>query len=393
MKILIITNAFPNSAEETRGIFTYQIVKALEKKCDVEVIAPLPWVPPFIGGSKHPYTKVPSKEIMGGIVVYHPRYLVIPKILGFMHAVFMYFPLLNLVKKLELNERIDLINAHWIFPDGVAATWAAKQLHKPIVLTALGCDINLYSTMMLRRIQITKALKRVSYITAVSNGLKDTIIAMHTPKKEVKVIQNGVDPELFRILDRKVTRKRLGLPLDRWIIVTVGSQDEVKGTKHLIQALYIMKGKIETLPLLILIGDGPLRGDLISQGDRLGISENLLFLGRMPHKEIPLWMNAADVFCLPSIREGHPNVVIEALACGTPAVASNVGAIPGIIEGDNGKICRVGDSRSLCEQLLDALQIAWDRKSIRRTVEKTDWAHCAREYYELYCMVMRRTQG
>ena len=104
MKVLVITNLFPNSAEKTRGIFTYQIVKALQRKCVVGVVAPLPWLPPFfrdIGAAKYPHANVPLKETIEDIAVHHPRYLVIPKILGFLHALFLFFPLLQLVKKIE----------------------------------------------------------------------------------------------------------------------------------------------------------------------------------------------------------------------------------------------------------------------------------------------------
>ena len=173
--MLIITNAFPNHAEKTRGIFTYQIVKALQKKCDIEVVAPLPWVPPFLKKkclSQYSHANVPVKEKIGGIQIYHPRYLVIPKVFGFMHAILMFPVLFRLTKRLERKQHFALINAHWIFPDGVAATWVGKILKKPVVLTALGCDINHYSMMMLRRFQISSALRQAIGITTKSNALK-----------------------------------------------------------------------------------------------------------------------------------------------------------------------------------------------------------------------------
>ena len=393
MKVLIITNAFPSSAEETRGIFTYQIANALKSKCDIEVIAPLPWIPPFLKNaavSKYPYANVPEKETVGDIKVHHPRYLVIPKILGFMHAVFMFFPLLRLVEKLSRSDKIDLIYARWIFPDGAAATWVGEKLHIPVIVTAMGCDINLFSTMRFRRFQICRALKRVSFITAVSNNLKEKILSLNVPIQKVKVIPNGVDLDLFHIMPKKQIRKKLGIPEIKSIILTVGTQDEVKGTKYLIEAFAKMKKKTELPTFLICIGEGPLRNQLILAAQKLGVDKDVLFAGRKDHREIPLWMNAADVFCLPSIREGHPNVVIEALACGIPVVASAVGAIPEIIGEKNGRICEAGDTEALRNKLLECLEISWDRKSIRKTVGKTDWNTCATEYFRLYKKVVEK---
>jgi teichuronic acid biosynthesis glycosyltransferase TuaC len=394
MKVLIITNAFPNSAEETRGVFIYQIVKALQKKCDVEIVAPLPWFPLFLrnmGLERYPYAEVPIKEIIGDIVVHHPRYLVIPKVLGFLHSIFLFFPLLKLVKKIDKHKKIDLINSHWVFPDGVAAALVSKRLCKPIVLTALGCDINLYSTMMLRKIQISRALKMANYVTVVSSNLKDTIMAMDTPEKKVKVIANGVDLNLFRVMEKMEVRIKLEIPIDRPILLTVGSQDEVKGTKYLIEAFSMVLKRIQTPPLLICIGEGPLRTSLVTQTKNLDIADNVLFIDKRPHDEIPLWMNAADVFCLPSLREGNPNVVIEALACGIPVVASNVGSIPNTINASNGSVSDVKDAESLSQELLFCLDKRWDQTKIRSSVAGYSWEDCANKYYQTYSLTMRST--
>ena len=396
MKVLIITNAFPNSAEETRGIFTYQIVKTLQKKCNVEVIAPLPWVPRVLAKSfaaKFPHARVPFHENIGGIEVYHPRYLVIPKLVGFMHAVFMFFPLFKLVNKLNNEETVDLINAHWIFPDGVAATWIARRLRKPIVLTALGCDVNLYSTMLLRKFQISGALRSTDHITAVSSNLKDMVCSLKIPEKNVDVIPNGIDLSLFSIIDKLDARKKVGISPKQSLILTVGSLDEVKGTQFLVEAFGAMKKSGSPLPLLISIGDGPLKLSLCSLAEKLGVSDHVRFLGKRPHKEIPLWMNAANLFCLPSLREGHPNVVIEALACGVPVVASNVGAVPEIINITNGYIWNNRNVMALVQQLECGLERRWDRTEIRRSVEGYSWENCARRYHGVYSSLLANQEG
>ena len=390
MKVLLISNIFPNSAEPVRGIFTYQIVKALRKMCNIEVVAPLPWVPPSLKKkflSQYPYANVPETERIGGIQVYHPRYLVIPRMLGSMHSIFMVPSLFRLAKKLERAQHFDLINAHWLFPDGVAAAWAGKLLRKPVILTGLGCDVNLYSTMFFRKAQIVRSLQNVAYGTVVSNSMKLRLVSLGIREEKIAVIPNGVDLKLFNIMDKKRARNFLKLSNESRIVLTIGSQDEVKGTKYLIEAFGMLLKRQKSPLLLILIGDGPLRKSLMSMSKNLGISKSVVFLGRRPHGEIPLWLNAADVFCLPSLREGQPNVVLEALACGIPVVASNVGAIPEMIR-DNGRLSPPADSRSLCENLEFCLSNIWDREAFRRTVECFSWTECARMYFQSYLNVV-----
>lgn len=395
MKVLLISNLFPNSAEPLRGIFTYQIVKELEKVCDIEVVAPLPWVPHYFRNRKklkYCHADVPAKEKLGGITVYHPRYLVIPKILGFMHSVFLFFPLLRLVKHIEQNRKFDLINAHWIFPDGVAAVWVAKRLDKPVILTGLGCDLNQYSTMVFRRIQIVRALQEADLVTVVSNSMKRRIVSLGIRGERIDVIPNGIDLKLFDVMDRKRARNSLNLVHKSRIILTIGTQDEVKGTKYLIEAFGMLRRREKGHWLLLLIGDGPLSKSLVSMTKDLGLHENVIFLGKRPHSQISLWLNAADVFCLPSIREGHPNVVLEALACGIPVVASNVGGIPEMIN-DNGVLTLPADSNDLCAGLEFCMSKSWDRNAIRSTLGGFSWMECARMYLESYLRVIYKNEG
>lgn len=395
MKVLLISNAFPNSAVPVRGIFTYQIVKALQNECDIEVVAPLPWVPFFLRKnfrSQYPHTNVPAKEKIGDIQVYHPRYLVIPKVLGFMHSIFMLPSLFRLTKRLEKEQHFDLINAHWLFPDGVAAMWVGKMLKKPVVLTGLGCDVNLYSTMFFRKTQILRSLQEAADVTVVSNSMKRRIVSLGISGEGVTVIPNGVDLELFHLMDKKKARNLLKLSEDGSIVLTIGSQDEVKGTRYLIEAFGMLRRREKGPLLLILIGDGPLRKSLVSMSEHLGLHESVAFFGRRPHGEIPLWLNAADVFCLPSLREGQPNVVLEALACGIPVVASSVGAIPEMLR-DNGRLSPPADSRSLCENLEFCLSNIWDRDAIRRTVGCFSWMECARMYFQSYLRVVNTNRA
>lgn len=386
MNVIIVSNIFPNSQEPQRGMFTYQIVNELRQFCHVDVVAPVPWIPRRLanrGPRKFLHAFVPGCEEMDGITVYHPRYLVVPR-MGFTHAVSMAVPILGCLKVISKEHPIDLINAHWVFPDGVAAVWAGRYLQRPTVLTALGCDINLYATMPARRAQIIWAMKNACSVTSVASSLKDAIVSLGIPEKKVRVVPNGVNSGTFKIMDRIACRRNLSLPENKKIILTVGSQDEVKGTCALIEAFARLVKSTRSRFVLALVGDGPLRSKLEQQTRALGVSESVIFAGSRPHAEISLWMNAADVFCLPSLREGHPNVVIESMACGTPVVATRVGEICHMLNSRSGLIVPIGDANTLSLALKEALNRQWSRTEIRSGVQGHDWRQCALHYYESY---------
>ena len=393
MKVLLISNNFPNSVESVRGIFAYHIAKSLQKKCDLEVIAPLPWIPKAAVNrfsSKHPFAAVPYEEDINGIKVYHPRYLVIPKILGFMHGIFMFFPLLRLIKRLEHTKKIDVLNAHWVFPDGVATAWVGRRLKKPTVLTGMGCDLNYYPSLPFRKKLIVDALNMANMITVKGKELEQKVMELGFPEGKISVIPNGLDFGEFSIISRKQARQKLQLEHEGPIVLSVASLDEAKGGRYLVEAMKWVDGQMEGNPKLIMVGDGPLKDMLMQQAMDLGIEKRVLFMGKRPHEEIALWMNAADLFCLSSIREGRPNVLLEAIACGTPVVASNVGSIPEMIQTANGRIAKAADSKILARQILDCLGRTWDRKAIRNSIAGFTWEDSAELYMQTYLRAMGR---
>jgi teichuronic acid biosynthesis glycosyltransferase TuaC len=393
MNVLMVSTIFPNAAEKVRGVFTFQIAKALQEFCHIQVVAPLPWIPTFLKGAlgeRYAHRDVGFNENIGDIRVFHPRYPVIPKMLGFLHATFLSYPLLKAIRTVEGAWPIDVINAHWIFPEGVASVWVARKLGKPVVLTALGCDLNLYSTLVFRERQIRNGLLTANKVTVKSSGLREKVLGLNVPDRKISVISNGVNFHLFRKMEREEARSILGIEKGGKIVLTVGSLDEVKGTTYLIDAVGKLKKMRTGLPRFYIIGEGPLKNRLVSQSKQIGMEGSIVFLGQIPHEEIPFWMNAADVFCLPSIREGYPNAVLEALACGTPVVASDVGAIQEMIHHQSGYITRPGDSDSLCDGLLKCLSHDWDREVIRETIKGFSWQACAEAYFKVYSNVIKK---
>lgn len=395
INLLSVTNLFPNSQEPNRGIFNYLIVKELQKWCNVTVIAPLPWFPKAkilrYFANWYDQAQVAKRETIHGIDVYHPRYIVIPKVFGFLHGISLYFPLRRLIKKLLRKQIFDLINAHWVFPDGVAAVPVAGELNLPIIVTAHGCDINLYSTYFLRRVQIRDALQKANLVSVVSPELKQKTVALGISEQKVQIIPNGVDLDQFAPNDQAYCRKQLGLPLDSRIVLFVGTLDPVKGLDYFLEASAQVNNVYRNL-LIAIVGDGPLRQKLIHRTHELHLTDRVKLLGAKPHDEIPLWMNACDVFCLPSLREGWPCVIMEALGCGKPVVASRVGGIPSIINERNGYLVDPKDVNQLARGLKEVLQRSWDPVEIRATLQNYSWKVAAVRYYTEYEKLLRDRQ-
>ncbi|MDP2929912.1 MAG: glycosyltransferase family 4 protein [Candidatus Omnitrophota bacterium] len=358
MKLLKITNLFPNSAEPTRGVFNKQQFVELAKLCELRVAAPLTW-----------YYKeaIPQEEDIDGIKTYHYRYFMIPKIGRSLYGIFFYLSLLPKIKRLYKEFKFDAILATWAYPDAFGSYLIAKALKKPIVVKVHGTDINSYACHVpersewymarhfLRRKMIVWALSKSDKVIAVSGALKDQMVRIGVPSEKIVVIPNGVNADLFKPMDQVECRRKLGLPFDKRIVLFVGNLVAVKGVEALVSGLAGWR----VCGLLVLVGDGPLEGMLRAKVKELGIEDRVVFAGRKAHDEIRYYMNACDVFCLPSLNEGCPNVLLEAIACRKYVVATRVGGIPEIIESDEtGIMVEPGRPVELAEAINKGLEIS-----------------------------------
>lgn len=393
LKALLITNLFPNPEEPFRGIFIANMAREAKHECDLTVVSPLPWFPRALKWLKKygSFSMIPHEFDIDGIKVYSPKYLAIPK-MGALHPVFIFLALWKTVSKIKKEQGIDLINAHWVFPDGVSASWIARLLKIPFILSARGCDINLYSKFILRRPQIINAVKAAYRITSVSQAQKETICKMGIPENKIMVIRNGVDIERFALKNREQCRSRLGLSSMAKIILFVGQFVEVKGFNYLIEAIARLYDEGKRDLRLIAIGNGPLKEGYRNKISKLGLGASVLFAGEKSRDEIPYWYGACDLLCLPSIREGCPNVVLEALASGRPVVASKVGGIPELLNEKNGILFTPRDVGKLSEALRNAMERTWYPGEIRNTVIQFSWKNVASEYIANYEKVMLAAQ-
>jgi glycosyltransferase involved in cell wall biosynthesis len=373
IRVLAITNLFPNNKEPMKGVFNKQQFLELKKHCEIKVIAPVQW---------HRCAGIIRNEIIDGIEVHHPCFFTIPGFGRSLNGFFFYFSLICKVKELRKNFKFDLILAFWAYPDGFGSFLLAKSFKKPLIIKAGGSDINYNTQYPLRRRLISYALRNSNKVISVSNALKKHMVEIGVPENKIFVNPNGVNTALFHPMPKDYCREKLKLSLNSKIILFVGNLVPVKGVNYLIDAFAKLDRNGADLKLLIA-GSGGLKASLEGQAVKLGIKEKVLFYGKQGHEDISSYINACDVFCLPSINEGCPNVVLEALACGKPVVASRVGGIPDMIPSDKfGVLVEPQDSTALAEGLKKALLIEWDKEFTQKGYSSLSWASSTKSLFE-----------
>jgi len=328
MKTLTFSTLYPNAARPGHGIFVEtQLRQQLASgRVESRVVAPVPWFP-----SRDPrfgeyavHAAVPREEQRHGIQVLHPRYLALPRI-GMSLAPFLLAQSVKpTIGRVLARYPFDLIDAHYFYPDGVAAVMLGRCFGKPVVITALGTDVNLIPRYRLPRRMIRWAARNAAGIITVARALKDRLVALGVPEGRIEVLRNGVDLQLFRPVDREDWRHRLGFK--RTTLLSVGNLVPLKGHDLTIRALRLLP-EME----LVLIGTGPERAALGALARELNVGDRVTFAGTMAQEALRHYYGAADALVLASSREGWANVLLESMACGTPVVASSVGGTPEVV--------------------------------------------------------------
>jgi glycosyltransferase involved in cell wall biosynthesis len=389
MKVLVVTNLFPNCKEPTRGMYNAQLLCELAALCEIKVVAPVPFAFPLkFRKDWYSFSQVLAKETAGEIEVYHPRYFVTPKLGRSLYGYFFFLSLDRFVRNLRSTFAYDLLFVPWIYPDGTGISFIARRLGIPIVLQALGSDINVHTNYLLRRTIIARTLQRSDKVIAVSDALRSRILALNVPENKVVSLKNGVNKELFNSMDKTACRNKLSLSPDDRIILFIGNLVPIKGVDHLIEAVALL-GKDREKVKLVIVGGGPLQESLTNKAESLGVRGSVLFAGRRSHDEIPVWMNACDIFCLPSLNEGCPNVVLEALACGKPVIATRVGGIPELIRSEDcGFLVQPADTAALAKAMIKALTKKWDPVLHKKGAQVMSWQENARLIYDEFRSVL-----
>lgn len=387
MNILTFASLYPNSAQPIHGIFVENRIRhlAASGEVDIRVMAPVPWFPLSFGpfGSYKEYALVPNSERRFDIPVVHPRYPVIPKI-GMSIAPFLMYTALKPVLRRFLQEGpgIDLIDAHYFYPDGVAAAMLGRAFNKPVVITARGTDINLIPQYAVPRRQILWAAKKAAGIISVCQALKDEMVELGVSADKIKTLRNGVDLEIFRPRDRSEARRELKLTTRT--LLSVGHLIARKGHDIAISALPILPDTA-----LLIAGDGPERQNLEKLARRLGVLDRVIFLGRVSHDQLAKAYTAADALVLASDREGWANVLLEAMACGLPVVATNIWGTPEIVATHAaGVLMEDRTPEALAAAVCRLFENLPDRRATREYAEQFSWDETTAGQLDLFRSIL-----
>ncbi len=346
----------------------------------VKVVAPVPYFP-WKGDAFKSYSvfaRVPPSEVRSNIYITHPKYPVIPKIgMTISPLSLAVFTKLHLQRIQASGFDFDLIDGYYMYPDGVASVILGLMLGKPVPLTALGSDVSLLSTYKLPRAAIVWAARRSGHVTAVCKALKDGLTRIGVAADHVRVILHGVDLQLFQpACDRVALRRRLGL--DCPTLISVGHLIARKGHDIAIRAMSLLAGH-----RLLVVGDGPEERKLRRLTRDLDLEARVIFLGHVPQSELPLLLGAADALVNCSDREGIANVLLEAMACGTPVAATPIWGSPEVVSSvDAGILFRERSVGAVVEGVCRLLSHPPDRAMTRRHAERFSWRDTAVQHVE-----------
>ena len=385
MRVLAITKIFPNSAEPLSAPFNRQQFAALGERCDLEVMATIPWFPGagLVGkwSSAGKLARVPMRETIAGMDVVHPRTLFLPRLA---HATWgpLYAASIAPVVARYRN-KVDVVLGSWAYPDGFAAVVAARLLGVPAVIKLHGSDINTLAKLPGPRRMLAWALPRAAKVVAVSRPLAEEAIALGAPRDRVAIVMNGVDGELFFPRDRAAARAELGLPGGP-LAVYCGNLKPEKGVMDLAAAWEHVAAAMPDATLA-MVGGGPLEDELAA---KVGASVRLV--GPQPLERVPVWMAAADILVLPSHVEGTPNVVLEALASGRRVVATAVGGVPDLITTPAlGALSPPHDPDALADAIAHALRTSYDAAEVARLGARGGWAASAAALHDVLVAATR----
>jgi glycosyltransferase involved in cell wall biosynthesis len=369
--IVTYTSLFPNREMPHHGVFVAERLRRLlaTRRVSATVVAPLPWFPskaPLFGEYGR-YARVPGAERWEDSDVLHPRYGTVPGIGMNIQAFSLARATLRELQRLKERGLAAVIDAHYFYPDGVAAAWLGQRLRIPVVITARGSDINVLARHSVPRRLILRAAQQAAAVVTVSESLRAELIRMGVPADRVQTLRNGVDLVRFSPpADRAAVRESLGL--NALTLLSVGRLVPGKGHALVVRAL-------QQIPdaELVVVGDGPERSAIEEAVKAGGLSGRVRFTGALPHAKLVEYYRAADVMVLASASEGMPNVVLEALACGMPVVATAVGGIPEILDRGVGRVVAGREPPQIAAAINELCASMPERAAVRGYAERFGW--------------------
>lgn len=379
--LLIISNNFPNADDSyVAEIFVKEQIKYLKNYFQtVYVISPVAY------GMERLRKTIYKDYQYDNVKVFFPKYFNIPYFYTHLRSLWIYLEtkaVLELIEKESID--FDLIHAHFTWPSGVVAVKLKEIFNVPVVITEHTSE-TFNKAIESSNPHFLEAWRSCDVVVRVKSSDINKFNEVGVDLDKVQYIPNGYDNTLFHPIDNTVCRSKLNVPYNKKIILNVANlYSEVKGHRYLIEAMADIVQKRDDI-ICYIVGEGKLKPKLKKMIEKLNLQDFVKLVGSRPHDEIPIWMNACDVFVLPSLQESFGIVQIEAMGCGKPVVSTyNGGSEEIIISEDYGFLVEVQNSTELSRKIISALNKDWDYEAIQRFAKKYSWNNTSNIVQELY---------
>ena len=386
MKVAVITRYFPTSHEPWAGHSAYQTLRFLAQRCEVKVFYPESDYPALLKPKSRVDRSIDFNYKVPGVEAQYIHYPTLPAVSRPLNGWVSARSVLPYVRRFQP----DVILNYIVYPDGFAALRVGKALGVPVVVTAIGSDLNKISDPLCR-VLTRKVLREADGVITVSGDLLKTARGLGASAERSRAILNGCDTSVFFHRDRREARRLLKIEEEGEAIVYVGRLDVAKGLRELIEAVARLRVERPQVHCYI-VGDGPDKAILVEAIAKHDVSRWVTLVPACPTGQVAWWMAAADLVTLPSYREGCPNVVIEALASGRPVVASDVGGIPELMDDSAGRMVPAKDAEALAVALGEVLTRPWDPGEIAGRHSR-NWSNVSDDVQSVLEQVLARRAG
>jgi glycosyltransferase involved in cell wall biosynthesis len=384
LRVASVARTLPTPATPGAGVFVLRRLAAMAAQSDVRILQPVPCAPllrPLPGWARAP------NHVAEGQVIHHAAMFYLPGLLKSLDGRWLERSVLPQLRRWQAQKPIDLVEAHFGYPDGVGAVRAARRLGVPVFVTIRGFEAERVGVSRVGD-QIVAALNAATGCISVSHSLRATMVAHGVSADRIVVIPNAVDRSVFRPGDRMVARRALGLPAHGHLVISVGHLVTLKRHDVVLRAIATLRARGIAASLAVVGGvdyEPEHPAALHQLASELGISAYVNFVGAIPPTQIAAWLRAANVFALGTRREGCCNAILEALAVGIPVVTTPVGDNPHyVIPGVNGDLVAVGDVAAMTDSLQAILHSDWDAGVVSAALPVGDWPSVGRAVLDYF---------
>jgi teichuronic acid biosynthesis glycosyltransferase TuaC len=377
MKLAIVSSYFPIRDQPYRGQTAYKTAVELSNWMSVEAICPFTHYPRWFQPRNFPHLRPDPTYSPNGVKTTYIEYPGLPFITRISNGLMCE----RYIEEHVRRAKADILQSYWLYPDGYATLQVGRKLGIPVVLVAIGSDLNRIPDALTRHFT-RKALSEADHVMTMSRYLLEKAVALGANPLKGSSHINGCDTDVFHFRDRALCRAQLHIDAESKLIVYVGRLDMTKGLGELLHAVAALVPKHPRLQVA-LVGDGPAMATLQTLTNQLDLAQKVIFAGACNSEMVAQWMGACDLFSLPSYSEGSPNVVIEALNCGRPVVATHVGGIPELVDSEAGMLVAPKDAEALAQALDTELRANRDGETIARRFRRS-WRDLALEMRSVF---------